>query len=135
MTNLFVTVTGTPTGLSAIRTGCNTVQLSWTAPASNAPPVAGYEVFYVVSGSDSTQSGGTTTNTSVSIEVQILGFIYDFFVVAYSDSTNTLPSAHSNSRTIDLGEFLNDLNVKNFVTSLDFLNDNHDVQSVGFNKC
>ena len=43
-------MTGTPTNVNIMRTEQYTVQLFWSAPASNTPPVAGYEVFYVVSG-------------------------------------------------------------------------------------
>ena len=103
--DLFVPVTGTPTGLSATRTGYNTVQLSWNAPASNAPPVAGYEVFYAVSGSKSTQSGGNTTNTTITTTLTVVDVTYDLFVVAYSNAANTLPSAHSNNSTLDMSEF------------------------------
>ena len=104
---LFLTVTDTPTGFMAERTGYQTVQLSWTAiPASSTPPVAGYEVFYAMSGNDSTQSGGITTSTIFSVTLPTLGVMYDFFVVAYSDdAANALPSARSRVITIDLSEF------------------------------
>ena len=102
---LDVTVTGAPTDLNAVITACKTVQLSWSAPASNTPPVAGYEVFYAVSGSDSTQSGGTTTSTHITIVLPLLDVTtYDLFVVAYSDAASTLPSAHSTNITLDMGE-------------------------------
>ena len=78
------------------------MQLSWSAPASNIPPVAGYEVFFAESGSGIAQSGGTTTDTTISVTVPTLGVTYDFFVVAFSDADNTLPSALSNIITIDL---------------------------------
>ena len=104
--NLLATVTGTPTGVAVVRTGCYTVQLSWTPPANNAPPVAGYEVFYAVSGSDNTQSGGNTNSTNISMVLPTLDVIYDLFVVAYSDAANTLPSAYSTITTIDLSEFI-----------------------------
>ena len=101
---MFVPVTGTPTGFSATRTG-NAVQLSWTAPANSIPPVAGYEVFYAVFGNDSTQSGGPTTNTTIALTLPKLDVMYDFFVVAYSDVANALPSAHSSNSIIHLSEF------------------------------
>ena len=90
-------MTGTPTNTRSVRTGDYTVQLSWSAPSSNEPPVAGYEVFYAESGSDATKSGGTTTSASTTISVTLptLDVIY-FFVVAFSDADNTLPSARSN---------------------------------------
>ena len=90
-------MTGTPTNVKIMRTGNYTVQLSWSAPASNTPPVAGYEMFYAECGSDATKSGGTTTSASITISVTIptLDVIY-FFVVAFSDADDTLPSASSN---------------------------------------
>ena len=89
-----------------IRTGKYTVQLSWSPPVSNTPSVAGYEVFYAVSGSNSTQSGGTTTTdiTTISLTLTNLSGIYDLFVVAYSDADNALPSARSNNATVNLSE-------------------------------
>ena len=105
ITKLLFTVTGTPNGLTAVRSACKLVQLSWSAPASNTPPVAGYEVFYAESGSGSIESAGTTTNTIVTVVVPKLEVMYDFFVVAYSDAPNALPSARSNNSTIDMGEF------------------------------
>ena len=86
----------------SVRIGEYTVQLSWSAPASNTPPVAGYDVFYEESGSDVTQSGGTTTDTTINVTLPTLGVMYDFYVVAFSDEANSLPSARSNSSTIDL---------------------------------
>ena len=76
------------------------VQLSWSAPASNTPPVAGYEVFYADSGSDATKSGGTTTSTTISVTLPTLDVTYDLFVVAFSDANNTLPSARSSNVSI-----------------------------------
>ena len=86
-------------------TGEYTVQLSWSAPASTTPSVAGYEVFYAVSGSNSAQSGGTTTTNTTTITMTLLSGIYDFFVVAFSDADNALPSAHSDNTTIYLSKF------------------------------
>ena len=100
-------MTGTPTNVKSELTGEHTVQLSWSAPASNTPPVAGYEVFYAVSGSNSTQSGGTTTagSTTISVTLHNQSAIYDLFVVAFSDEDNVLPSARSSISTIYLSEF------------------------------
>ena len=95
-------MTGTPTNVKIVRTGDNTVQLSWSTPASNTPPVAGYEVFYAETGSDATKSGGTTTSPSTTISVTLpkLGVTYHLFVVAFSDANNALPSARSSNVTI-----------------------------------
>ena len=90
----------------AERTEYNTVQLSWAAiPANSIPQVVGYEVFYAVFSSDSTQSS-VVTDTIYTIQLPMLGVMYDFFVVAYSDdAANALPSARSRVITIDLSEF------------------------------
>ena len=87
-------MTDAPTNVQIVRTGEYTVQLSWSAPASKTPPVAGYEVFYAECGSD---VSGTTTSTSTTISVTLptLDVTY-LFVVAFSDADNTLPSARSN---------------------------------------
>ena len=102
-----LTVTNTPTNVVIERTGDYTVQLSWSAPSSNTPPVAGYEVFHAISDSNSTQSGGTTTTdtTTISLTLPTLDVMYNFFVVAFSDADNVLPSAHSKSITIDMSKF------------------------------
>ena len=89
---------GTPTNVTSVRTGVYTVELSWSAPTSSTPSIAGYEMFYAVSGSDVIQSGGTTTTSTTTISVTLpkLDFMYTFFVIAFSDAGNTLPSARSN---------------------------------------
>ena len=88
-------MTDAPTDVRSVRTGNFTVQLSWSAPASNTPPVAGYEVFYAESGSDVTQSAGTTNDTTINVTTPTADVAYDFFVVAFSDEDNALPSARS----------------------------------------
>ena len=97
---LFAKVTGAPTGLTAAKTEGKTVQLFWTAPASNTPPVAGYELFYAETGSNITQSGGLTTDSTISVTLPKLSVLYDFFVVAFSNENNALPSARSTNITI-----------------------------------
>ena len=104
-------MTDTPTSVTSVRTEEYTVQLSWSAPSSSTPSVAGYEVFYAVSGSDVTQSGGTTTTSTTTISVTLpkLSAMYDLFVVAFSDAGNALPSAHSDNSTVvvtELGLFI-----------------------------
>ena len=88
-------MTDAPTNVTIVRTGEYTVQISWSAPASNTPPVAGYEVFYAESVSDASKSGGTTTSASTNISVTLptLGVTYHLFVVAFSNADNALPSA------------------------------------------
>ena len=103
---MLLTVTDTPTNVKSELTGDYTIQVSWSAPTSNTPSVAGYEMFYALSGSDATQSGGTTTTDTTTINVTIpsLSGIYDFFVVAFSEADNALPSARSSNSTIVLSE-------------------------------
>ena len=100
-------MTGTPTNVRYMRIDNYTVQLSWSASASNTPPVAGYEVFYAVYGSNDTESGGTTNDatTTISVTLPTLDVMYDLFVVAFSNADNALPSAHSNNVTIELSKF------------------------------
>ena len=99
-------MTDTPTNVKSDLIGDYTIQLSWSAPASNTPSIAGYEVFYALSGSDVTQSGGTTTANTTTINVTFLKLsgIYNFFVVAFSDADNALPSERSSNSTIVLTE-------------------------------
>ena len=106
-----VSVAGTPTGLTAVRlnTGLACVQLSWLSVSE----VAGYEVFYEVSSSNSTtvMSAGTTTNTMLNITSGLnYTNTYNFFVVSYgSQGSPVLPSDHSNMTTLTLCEYLNDI--------------------------
>ena len=97
-------MTNSPINVMSVRTGEYTVQLSWSVPANNIPPVAGYEVFYAESGSHITQSGGTTTNTTINVTLPTLGFMYDLFVVAFSDTDSTLPSRRSIISTTELSK-------------------------------
>ena len=99
-----LTVADTPTNIVSLRTGEYTVHLSWSPPTRNIPPITGYEVFYAESGSDITQSGGTTTNTTMIVTLPTLGVMYDFFVVAFSDADNTLPSSRSTKSAIVLSK-------------------------------
>ena len=101
-----LTVTGTPTNFTSVRTGDHTVKLLWSAPASKTPSIAGYEVFYAESGSDTILSGGTTTTrtTNISVTLPKLNVEYWFFVVAFSDADNALPSKRSSISTIVLIE-------------------------------
>ena len=96
------TVTDTPTNVRSVIIGQNTVWLSWCPPASNTPPVAGYEVFYAENGSNATQSGGTTIDITISVALPTPDVFYDFFVVAFSNEPNSLPSTQSVIHTICL---------------------------------
>ena len=94
------------------RTGFNSVLVSWSAPSS-AP--AGYEVFYQVAGG-STLSGGNTSNTELTLTGLTLGN-HSFFVVGYGvEGEPVLPSAHSNTATVTIGEICRDyVHVHNYI--------------------
>ena len=97
-------VVSPPTGVTASRTGFNSVLVSWSAPSSSAVP-AGYEVFYQVDGG-STLSGGNTSNSNLTLTGLILG-THSLFVVGYgAEGAPVLPSAHSNTASIMIGEIV-----------------------------
>ena len=99
-------VANPPTGVTASRTGINSVLVSWSAPSSAVP--AGYEVFYQVDGG-STLSGGTTSNTELTLTGLTLG-THSLFVVGYgAEGAPVLPSAHSNTASVMIGEIVNKL--------------------------
>ena len=101
-----IAVAGTPTGLTLVLATHNMVKLSWSAPAKSTPPVAGYEVFLAVSGSDVIQGRTKTTNsTSTTVTgLSVNTTSYDFFVVAFSGAKNALPSAHSEILIVEKGK-------------------------------
>ena len=72
------TVTDTPTDLSVTRlnTGLTDVQVSWS-PVSGA---SGYEVFYSISGSNSVQSAGNTSNTMLTVSL-VAGNAYELSLI------------------------------------------------------
>ena len=99
-------VVSPPTDVTVSRTGFNSALVSWSAPSSAVP--AGYEVFYLVDGG-STLSGGTTSNTELTLTGLTLG-THSLFVVGYgAEGDPVLPSAHSNTASIIIGEILNTL--------------------------
>ena len=99
-------VVSPPTGVSVSRTGFNSVLVSWSAPSSAVP--AGYEVFYQVDG-DSTLSAGNTSNTELTLTGLTLG-THSLFVVGYgAEGAPVLPSAHSNTTSVVIGEIVNKL--------------------------
>ena len=89
-------VAGTPTGVTASRTGYTSVLVNWTAPSPPLP--AGYEVFYQTTAGDSSRlSGGNTSNTELKLTGLTLGETYSIFVVAFGkEGAPVLPSSHSN---------------------------------------
>ena len=100
---LLPSVASPPTAVMVSRTGFNSVLVSWSAPSS-AP--AGYEVFYQVA-CGSTLSGGNTSNTELTLTGLTLGE-HSFFVVGYgAEGEPVLPSAHSNTASVIIGEMCN----------------------------
>ena len=75
----------------------------WDAPS---PAPDGYEVFYQVD-DGAILSAGTTNNTELTLTGEELAQELSCFVVSYSSSTNTIPSARSNAATVQAGEFFN----------------------------
>ena len=104
-------VAGTPTGVTASRTGYTSVLVSWIAPSPLVP--AGYEVFYqTTAGVSSRLSGGNTSNTKLTLTGLTLGETYSIFVVAFGQKgTPVLPSNHSNNVTVLLCEFSQTLHI------------------------
>ena len=102
---LLLSVAGTPTGVTASRTGYTSGLVSWTAPS---PPPAGYEVFYQTTFVNSSRlSGGNTSNTEVTLTGLTLGVTYSIFVVAFGEEgAPVLPSDHSSAATMMLCEFM-----------------------------
>ena len=99
-------VVSPPTGVSVSRTGFNSVLVSWSAPLSAVP--AGYEVFYQVDEA-STLSGGNTSDTELTLIGLTLGTL-SLFVVGYgAEGAPVLPSAHSNTASVMIGEIVNKL--------------------------
>ena len=99
---LLPSVVGTPTGVTANRTGCTSASVSWTAPSTGTPP-AGYELFYQLTGEGSIVSGGNTSNTELTLTGLTLGN-YSIFVVGFGEEEKpVLPSAHSETTTITIG--------------------------------
>ena len=102
---VLLSVAGTPTGVTASRTGYTSVLVSWTAPSL---PPAGYEVFYQTTAGDNTRfSGGNTSNTELTLTGLMLGETYSIFVVGFGEEgAPVVPSSHSNTAMIMLCEFI-----------------------------
>ena len=86
-------------------TGYNSVLVSWTAPS---PVPSGYEVFYKTAsaGVNSRLSGGTTSNTELTLTGITLGETYSIFVEAFvAEGDPVLPSAHSNTTLIAIRKY------------------------------
>ena len=101
---LLPSVAGTPTGVTAARSGFyNSVLVSWTAPSS-AP--AGYEVFHQTTSAATRLSVGNTTSTMMTVTGLTLGVTYWIFVVSFgAEGATVLPSAHSIAHAIKLRKF------------------------------
>ena len=102
---LLPSVAGTPTGVTANRTGYTSASVSWTAPSTGAPP-AGYEVFYQSTGGSSIVSGGNTSNT----ELTLTGLTFEnntIFVVGYgAEGKPVLPSTRSETTILTISKIL-----------------------------
>ena len=100
---LLLSVAGTPTGVTANRTGYTSVLVSWFAPS---PPPAGYEVFYQTSAVNSSRlSGGSDTELTLTGLTIIM--TYTIFVVGFGkEGAAVLPSSRSNAVMITLCESL-----------------------------
>ena len=99
----YFTVVGTPTGVIARRIGYNSVNVSWMEPLKG-PAVASYEVFYRLTGGGSIVSGGSTSNTELTLTGLTLGN-YSIFVVGYgAKGEPVLLSNPSNITTITIGK-------------------------------
>uniref|UniRef100_A0A1X7TV47 Protein-tyrosine-phosphatase n=1 Tax=Amphimedon queenslandica TaxID=400682 RepID=A0A1X7TV47_AMPQE len=94
-TSLNVSVSDTPTGLTATRlsTGLAHVRLSW----STVSEATGYEVFYQLSNNDPISMNTTTTTSFDITTILMLGNTYTFYVVSYIDTYAFLPSRNSST--------------------------------------
>ena len=101
---LLPSVAGTPTGVTANRTGYTSASVSWTAPSTGTPP-AGYEVFYELTVGDKIDSKeNTTSNTELTLTGLTLGS-YSIFVVSFgAEGHPVLPSKHSQPTTVMIGK-------------------------------
>lgn len=93
-------VTGTPLNVAVTKETATSARVSWSTPASNSPPVAGYEVFYQTE-TNVTTSGGETSASQLSLVLTELDSTtsYSVFVVAFGGD---LPSARSSIVIIPL---------------------------------
>ena len=99
---LLFSVAGTPTSVTANRTGYDCVSVSWTAPSTGAPP-SGYEVFYQLTGGGSIVSGGNTSNTELTLTGLLIVGNYSIFVVSYgAEGDPVLPSDRSPTTSIGM---------------------------------
>lgn len=121
------TVTGVPRNVSVMKVTATSALVSWSPPASNTPPVAGYEVFYQTESVDQSSgdykgfyqpeiggraSGGEANASQMSLVVTGLDSTlnYSVFVVAFGGD---LPSASSNIATISPSSKQNPISKKN----------------------
>ena len=96
---LLPSVAGTPTDVTAIRSGFyNSVLVSWTAPS---PAPAGYEVFHQTTSDADRLSVGNTTSTMMTVTGLTLGVTYYIFVVSFgAEGGLVVPSSHGNAPPI-----------------------------------
>ena len=88
------------------RTGTTNVRVSWTAPSSG-PALDGYEVFYQTGSNVFSSSTNSASTTQLTLTGLVVEQEYSIFVVAFGpEGAPVLPSAHSNTTMITLGEFI-----------------------------
>ena len=97
--------TVTPTGVTARRSGFNTVNVSWMAPFKG-PAVASYEVFYQLIGGTKNVSGGNTSNTELTLTGLTLGRYSIFVVGSAAKGEPELTSDLSNIATVIIGKLI-----------------------------
>ena len=88
------------------RTATTNVHVSWTAP-STGPALGGYEVFYQAGSNVFSSSTESASATQLTLTGLVVEQEYSIFVVAFGpEGAPVLPSAHSNTMMITLGEFI-----------------------------
>ena len=100
---LLSSVAGTPTGVTATRTGYSSIRVSWTASSMGALP-AKYVVFYHIIEKEDNISQEETSNTDLTLNGLTLGS-YCIFVKGFGAEGDAavLPSASSQPTTITIG--------------------------------
>ena len=101
---LIPSVVGTPTNVTANRTGYDSAKVSWTAP-STGPQPAGYEVFYYEN--ENATSVRNTSSTELTLTGLTLGTYYIFVVGYGAEGDPVLPSFSSQKITIMIGNNYN----------------------------
>ena len=92
--------------MTVTRTAATNVRVSWTAPSSG-PDLGGYEVFYQMESSVFSSSTDSASTTQLTLNGLMVEQAYSIFVVAFGqEGAPVLPSGHSNTAMITLGQFI-----------------------------